>query len=128
MTTPKRGFLPYDPRLRSLARELRKNGTLGEVLLWRAVKNKALGCEFHRQVPIDNYIVDFYCPEKMLALEVDGSGHDHEDEYEKDQLRQTKLESLGVCFLRFRETAVRQRLHEVVATIRDWLEQDRGPE
>ena len=119
-----RGFLPYDPRLRPLARQLRKQGTLGEVLLWRAVRKQALGWEFHRQVPIGRYIVDFFCPERMLALEVDGSGHDHEAAYYEDQRRQRELEAMGVRFLRFRESEVRDNLRGVVAAIQEWL--DRG--
>ena len=121
MERSKRGHIPYNPRLRAFARELRKNGTLGEVLLWQALQRKQLGVEFHRQVPIDEYIVDFYCHEYMLAIEVDGSGHDHEEAFADDMARQRRLESLGVRFLRFKETDVRDNVEGVVDAIRDWL-------
>ena len=52
--------LYYDPKLKQLARKLRKNMTLPEVLLWNQLKGKKLGYDFHRQKPIDHYIVDFY--------------------------------------------------------------------
>ena len=72
----KNKIIPYNPKLKELARELRKNSTLSEVLLWIKIKGKAMGVEFHRQVPIDNFIVDFYCHELMLTIEIDGSSHD----------------------------------------------------
>lgn len=123
--TPRKGkFLPYNPQLRARARELRRNGTLGEVLLWNALRKKALGCEFHRQVPISEYIVDFFCPERMLAIEVDGSGHEHEEVYANDVRRQASLEAVGVRFLRFTKRDIRSNLENVVLDIQDWLAQN----
>jgi len=122
MRKRRRNFLRYNPRLRAFARQLRKHGTLGEVLLWKQLKRRALGVEFHRQVPIDEYIVDFYCHELMLAVEVDGSGHEHEDIHKRDTKRQARLEALGVRFLRFREVSVRGNIGGVLQTIRDWIE------
>jgi very-short-patch-repair endonuclease len=63
------------------------------------IKNKALGYEFHRQVPFDKYIDDFFCHELNLAIEVDGYAHDYI--FVKDVLRQLKLESLGTKVVRF---------------------------
>lgn len=113
---------PFDPKLRALARELRKNGTLGEVLLWKAVKGKSLGVEFHRQAPIGSYIVDFFCHEKMLALQVDGLSHRTDDAAARDIQRQRDLERMGVRFLRFSERDVRQNTADCVRAIREWLE------
>ena len=56
---PMPNIIPYNPKLREFARYLRNNSTLSEVLLWKEIKNKALGVEFKRQVPILDYIVDF---------------------------------------------------------------------
>ena len=89
----KNKIIPYNPKLKELARELRKNSTLSEVLLWLKIKGKAMGVEFHRQVPIDNFIVDFYCHELMLAIEIDGNSHDDKQDY--DQNRQQILENFG---------------------------------
>ena len=69
-------IIPYNPKLREFARFLRNNSTLSEVLLWKQIKNKSLGVEFKRQVPILEYIVDFYCQELRLVIEVDGNTHD----------------------------------------------------
>lgn len=56
-----RKITPYNPHLVDLAKKLRNNMTLGEIAMWREIKNKKLGVSFSRQIPIDQYIVDFYC-------------------------------------------------------------------
>src|SRR5699024_5241929 len=71
-----RKILPYNPKLVPLAKKLRKNSTLSEILLWQRLKRgQLLGYDFHRQKPIGNYIVDFYCPDILLAIEIDGNSH-----------------------------------------------------
>lgn len=70
-------IIPYNSKLKELARELRKNSTPAEIVFWKMVKGKSLGLEFHRQVPMLNYIVDFYCHEIGLAIELDGTIHDN---------------------------------------------------
>jgi len=78
-------IIPYRKELKSLARKLRKNSTLSEVLLWIEIKNKQLeGFQFHRQVPMLDYIVDFYCHELKLVIEIDGDSHFHDDAPIKD--------------------------------------------
>jgi very-short-patch-repair endonuclease len=68
--------LPYNSKLKQLARELRNNSTLAEILLWRHLKGRQRkGHEFHRQKPIDEYIVDFFAHNLMLAVEIDGVSH-----------------------------------------------------
>jgi len=100
-----------NPELKSRARKLRNNSTYSEILLWIKIKKKSLGYEFHRQVPIDNYIVDFYCHELMLAIEVDGSSHINK--YDYDFMRQRRLESLGVSFIRFDNMDVKKHMNDV---------------
>ena len=70
-------IIPYNQELKLLARQLRKNSTFPEVLLWQNIKQRAYGVQYHRQVPMLNYIVDFYCHEIGLAIEIDGSSHEH---------------------------------------------------
>ncbi len=113
--------LPYNPKLKSRARELRNNSTLSEVLLWNQLKqNKVCGCDFHRQKPIDEYIVDFFCPELMLAIEIDGRSHD--GKYKYDKKRQAKIENYGIKFLRFSDEAIKKRLNAVLDKIQWWIE------
>ncbi|AYL98973.1 endonuclease domain-containing protein [Mucilaginibacter celer] len=111
-------IIPYNPKLKPLARKLRKDMTFGEILLWNELKeDKLLGFDFDRQRCIDDYIVDFYCKELMLAIEVDGRYHDHEDILIKDNARQAKLESFGVRFLRFTEAELKDDLDNVLRAI-----------
>ncbi len=115
----------YNSKLKERARYLRKNSTLSEVLLWRHLKGKQmLGFDFDRQKPIDNYIVDFFCNELMLAIEIDGDSHDSKVEYDKN--RQTKLESLGLHFLRFSDLDVKSNMEGVISTIENWILGNKG--
>ena len=123
----KNKILPYKPYLKNLARELRKNSTIAEIMLWEQIKGRELGFQFHRQVPIDRYIVDFYCHELMLAIEVDGSSHDNEEGVILDEHRQSKLEKYGVKFLRFDDTDVKQSTENVVETIKEFIKQLEHP-
>lgn len=107
----KNKIIPYNPKLKAYARELRKNSTLAEVLLWQNIKQKALGVQFHRQVPLLEYIVDFYCHELQLAIEIDGDSHEYK--YEADAKRQGLLEQQGVRFIRFSDNDVKKNMFSV---------------
>jgi len=124
-------FIPYNPKLKPIARKLRQELTYGEVLLWNELKgDKLLGFDFDRQRCLDNYIVDFYCKQLMLAIEVDGRYHNGEEALVKDPIRQQKLESFGVKFLRFSEAEVWYDRLNVLRTIQskiiDLIKQDKG--
>jgi very-short-patch-repair endonuclease len=121
---PKRKIIPYDPKLKPLASKLRKNMTLSEVLLWNQLKQKQmLGYDFDRQKPLDRYIVDFYCKDLMLAIEIDGTSHDDEAIYAADLLRQQSLEEQGVRFLRFEDREVKRDMPNVLRCIEGWIEE-----
>ena len=97
--------------------------TLSEVLLWQELKGKQLmGYDFDRQRPIDNYIVDFYCKELQLAIEIDGDSHDFEDVQINDKIRQQRLEELGVKILRFDDHDVKRNIGWVLEEIQYWIE------
>ncbi len=118
----KRKIIPYNPKLKAYAKDLRNNMTLGEIALWRELKGKKLGVRFSRQIPIDNYIVDFYCKDLLFAIEVDGSIHYKEGHQEKDKKRQERLESLGVIVIRFSDSDVKNNLSWVLNEIRDCID------
>jgi very-short-patch-repair endonuclease len=120
--SPRFARFPYRRDLLQKARALRKKSTLGEVLLWRAIKGRQLGCEFHRQVPVGEYIVDFFCHEKGLAVEIDGSTHDHEEQFLYDQKRQAWLEGKGIRVVRFAEMEARANLDGVVDALQHWVD------
>jgi very-short-patch-repair endonuclease len=118
----RRPILPYDPKLKPLARHLRKHMTLSEVLLWQRLKQgQMIDYDFDRQRPIDTYIVDFFCKDVMLAIEIDGSSHEVEGRYVLDRQRQQRLEALGIRFLRFRDEDIKKDLERVVEQIHGWL-------
>jgi len=120
----RRKIIPYNPKLVSLAKALRKNMTLSEVLLWNELKQKKMkGYDFDRQRPIDEYIVDFYCKDLMLAIEIDGYSHYSEEAYLKDVSRQKRLESLGIEFLRFGDLEVKQNMRNVLRTIELYIDE-----
>ncbi len=117
-------IIPYNPNLKELASELRKKMTLSEVLLWNELKHKRmLGFDFDRQRPINDYIVDFYCKELKLAIEIDGDTHIYRDD--EDDERQKKLEELGVHFLRFDDIEVKKSMTNVLRVIEDWIEKNK---
>ena len=113
-----RKIIPYNPDLLPFAKKLRNNMTLGEIALWREIKNKKLGVQFSRQIPIDDFIVDFYCKNLQLAIEVDGSIHFEEGQQERDSLRQKRLEFLGVHLIRFNDLDVKNNLDWVLEAIK----------
>ena len=108
-------IIPYNPKLKELARELRKNSTLSEVLLWNEIKKKAFGHEFHRQVPIDEFIVDFFCHELLMAVEIDGSTHDYNHDY--DLYRQLRLEKYGVKIVRYTDLEIKRSMNDVLISL-----------
>ena len=117
-----RKIIPYNPKLKELAKQLRQNMTFSEVKLWNELKNgQLMGYDFDRQRPIGNYIVDFFCKDLQLALEVDGITHLDEKVIEKDKVRQEDLEELGVSFLRFDALLVVNKVEAAVREIRNWI-------
>ncbi len=114
-------IIPYNPKLREFARQLRNNSTLSEVLLWKQIKGKALGVEFKRQVPMLEYIVDFYCQEIGLAIEVDGNIHDFR--YLEDAQRQQEIEKYGVIFIRFSNEEIKNNMFSVILSLESKIEE-----
>jgi very-short-patch-repair endonuclease len=114
-------IISYNPKLKDLAKQLRKNSTLSEVLLWQQLKGKQMmGYRFHRQKPIQNYIVDFFCHKLMLAIEIDGITHN--EKIADDIQRQQEIELLGIHFLRFDDNDVKRNLAGVLEAIKMWIE------
>ena len=114
-------IIPYNPKLRQYARQLRNNSTATEIILWKNIRKRAYGVQFHRQVPLLDYIVDFYCHEIMLAIEVDGTIHEYK--YQYDKRRQERLEERGIRFLRFTNTEIRNELFSVLLAIQQRVEE-----
>lgn len=108
--------LPSNPNLRQKARALRKSGNLSEVLLWQQIKNKKLlGLDFDRQKIIDNYIVDFFCRNLGLIIEIDGSSHDFKEDY--DIKRSSYLKGLGLTAIHILDLDVKKNLDGVLISL-----------
>jgi len=105
-------------------RWLRNAMTEPEIILWSQLKNKQIGGhKFRRQYSMGPYILDFYCPEKKLAIEVDGGGHFTKDGMAYDQVRESVIGQFGVHFLRFTNVDIRENLHGVLTVIDDTLKE-----
>ena len=104
------------PTTRSRAIGMRKRATKPEQLLWLALCGRKLdGLKFRRQHPIEPYIVDFYCPEANLIVELDGDSHDHREEY--DAARAEFLTKLGLKIVRFANDDVIHNIDGVAEAI-----------
>lgn len=91
------------PEVKEKRRLLRQQQTLAEKIIWEHVRNRRLlGYKFRRQYSVDQYIIDFYCPELKLAIEVDGSFHDSEEQKSYDKIRQQRIENYGIKFIRIK--------------------------
>jgi len=105
--------LPYNPNLKTRAKELRKAGNLPEVLLWQQLKNKSFkNYDFDRQKIIGNYIVDFFCTNRGVVIEIDGSSHENKTEYDKE--RDTFLESQGLTVIRIQAKDILNNLQNTI--------------
>ncbi len=97
---------------------LRNNMTEAEKLLWLELKNRNLGVRFLRQYSIEKFVVDFYCPEIKLAIEVDGVTHNSPEEIEYDTYRQVEIEKYKITFARFTNQQVYGSIKTVVDEIK----------
>lgn len=110
--------LPYNPKLKQRAKELRKAGVLSEVLMWNQLKKgQILGLDFDRQKIIGNYIVDFFNANLGLVIEIDGSSHDEKQEY--DEHRQAFLEGLGLTVIRYQDREVKNNMDGIITNLKE---------
>lgn len=114
-------FTRYNKRLKENSRKLRNSSTLSEVILWNQLKaGKLRGYKFNRQKPIDNYIVDFYCKELCLAIEVDGDSHTGNQL--KDICRVERIGSYDIFVLRFPDIYVKKALDVVLKKLDEYID------
>ena len=100
------------------AKKMRKHPTEAEKVLWEALKNRQVGgFKFRRQHPLASYILDFYCHEKKLGIELDGGYHNDTFQKEYDQVRTEILNVYGINVIRFPNQSVIQNLNQVLENI-----------
>ena len=114
----KRKIIPYNPKLKEFAKQLRNNSTKAEIILWQKLKRDQMyGYDFHRQKPIDNYILDFFCYDLLLGIEVDGYSHEILEVYNKDRIKEKRMNELGITILRFSDFEVLKDMENVIRAI-----------
>ncbi len=113
-------MLPFNKNSKEKARKLRRNMTLAEKKIWyQLLVNDGLnGLRFLRQKPIDQYIVDFYCHQLKLVIEIDGESHLAEDAKEYDEVRTKVLNGYGIEVIRYTNDQILNRFGEVEADLR----------
>lgn len=103
---------------KDLRRKLRLKVPIAEKLLWARIRNHQLvGLKFRRQYSVERYVVDFYCAELKLAIELDGDSHGTPDAIANDPIRQATVESYGIQFLRFPNVELYENLDGVLEMI-----------
>ncbi|BDB56746.1 endonuclease domain-containing protein [Flavobacterium ammonificans] len=118
----KRKIIPYNPKLTQLAKKLRNESTETEIYLWLKLKGKQMyGYDFHRQKPIDNYILDFFCYDLMLGIEVDGYSHEILEVHNKDIVKEKRMNELGITILRFSDFEVLRDMENVIRAIEFYI-------
>lgn len=118
----RRKIIPYRSDLKELARKLRNNATKAERVLWHSLSGKqCFGYDFHRQKPLGNYIVDFFCQELMLVIEVDGVSHNQRSVQVKDRRKEEFLESLGITVIRFKDDEIYPENRDALRAIEEYV-------
>ncbi len=107
-------------KIKITSRLLRKRATPAEVILWEEIRNRKLnGLKFRRQYPVSGFILDFYCAEKNLGIELDGSIHNTQEEY--DKLREQRIIEKGIRVLRFSNQEILENLEDVKTKIENLI-------
>ena len=111
--------------LRQRRKELRNNPTQAEAFLWGHLKGSQLeGRKFRRQTSIKSFIVDFYCPEEKLVVELDGDVHFDEEVVKEDEERAKKIEKEGIKVIRFENQEVLLNLESVLKEIKSYFKKN----
>lgn len=109
---------------KELRRGLRKTMPPAEVILWQCLRGQQIGYKFRRQYSVGAYVIDFYCPQMKLAIELDGESHYVDGAEERDKQRQDFIESFGVRFLRFTNVDIYDNIEGVLEQIVQVLSQN----
>ena len=110
------------PEIFDLAQQLRKKMTEAEKKLWKMLRNRRFeGLKFRRQHPINRFVVDFYCHQKLLVVEVDGGIHNDVDVKERDEGREEELKNLGLTIIRFTNEEVLTNVYKVLEELKTKL-------
>ena len=120
---PQLPFVPYNQSLMEYARQNRNNPTKAEGLLWHVVlKGRGfLGYKFRRQKIINSFILDFYCPQLLFGIEIDGGYHSKKEQTEYDKRRDEVIKKYGIQIVRFTNEEVEKNLKGITAELEIYL-------
>ena len=111
-------YIRNNPKLKQRRRDLRRDQTDAEKLLWQKIRNRQLhGRKFYRQYSVGPYVLDFYCPKSKLAVELDGGQHAKDDRRAYDEHRCEYLKALGIEVMRFWNNEVMTNIEGVLIEI-----------
>ncbi|VAX24199.1 hypothetical protein MNBD_NITROSPINAE04-2396 [hydrothermal vent metagenome] len=96
---------------------LRRHMPDAELILWSKLKNRQAGAKFRRQYGVENYVIDFYCTELKLAVEVDGDSHYKGDGQQRDRIRSGQIEKYGISMIRFSNNEIYRNLNGVLVAL-----------
>jgi very-short-patch-repair endonuclease len=111
-------WIPYD-RLNQKRSLLRKNSTPQEIILWGFIRNNALGYKFRRQHSVGPYVADFYCHKLQLVIEIDGSQHLQQRDYDLE--RERYFSHLGITTIRFWNNEINNNIEGVIMKIQEYI-------
>ncbi|MFA4834343.1 MAG: endonuclease domain-containing protein [Patescibacteria group bacterium] len=108
-----------------LARGFRKNPTESEKIMWNALRDRQfLNLKFRRQYFVDGYLIDFYCSELRLAIEVDGPIHSQKEQIENDQARQDIIEKKNIKFFRIKSREIKLNINQVLKELEVFIKKN----
>jgi len=102
-------------------RSLRKNMTYCEKIVWLNLRKRQLGYRFLRQYSVDHFVIDFYCPDLKLAIEVDGASHNDPEQKKYDIQRQKYLEEFNIKFVRIKDEEFQSNPNKAFMKIEDTI-------
>lgn len=120
-------YVYNDKENKSLRKKLRNNLGLPEIILWDQLKSSKIGNKFRRQYGVGKYVLDFYCPQIRLGIELDGESHNNDKAYLKDIERQKVIESFGIKVLHFLNKEVLKNLDGVIEEIKREIKNTTSP-
>ena len=110
-----------NPDLKLRRQKLRRDSTSSEKVLWNKIRDTKLGYRFLRQYGVEGYVLDFYCPEKRLAIEIDGGYHRNQDAKIYDSYRTRHIEAFNIRVVRFWNSDINHYLDKVLVDIKELL-------
>lgn len=121
-------YIYNEQKLRERRKGLRRNQTDAEKLLWNKLRGRQIsGLKFYRQFSVGAYILDFFCPQIKLAVELDGGQHAEEENKEHDAIRTDYLKGIGIEVLRFWNNEAMKNIEGVLQVIEERLNSSQPP-